>query len=98
MRSVTLLAGVLGRAGQRGQARRLAAAHYGTVTWETPADVRKYIDNDLEEKVAAAKKAKAVAQEAGILDDKPLRREDFMTDEELLREVTGMPGQPPERL
>ncbi|KAH6615920.1 hypothetical protein B0J18DRAFT_451892 [Chaetomium sp. MPI-SDFR-AT-0129] len=98
LRSITLLAGVLGRAGQRGQARRLAKARDGLLTWQTPSDVQKYIDSDAHEKARAASKAKAAAEEAGVLEEKPLQREDFMTDEELLREITGMPGQPPEKL
>ena len=34
---------MLGRAGQRGQERRLADAAEGKSTWETPQDVRLYI-------------------------------------------------------
>jgi hypothetical protein len=36
---------MLGRAGQRGQERRLANAAEGKSTWETPQDVRLYIES-----------------------------------------------------
>jgi hypothetical protein len=36
---------VLGRAGQRGQQRRLAAAKDGHATWETPHDIKKIISS-----------------------------------------------------
>ncbi|KAI8306891.1 hypothetical protein K4K61_004034 [Colletotrichum sp. SAR11_59] len=42
-RSVAVIAGVLGRAGQQGQKRRLEAANNGTVAWEVPTPVLKYI-------------------------------------------------------
>ncbi|KAI8279734.1 hypothetical protein K4K60_005369 [Colletotrichum sp. SAR11_57] len=42
-RSVAVIAGVLGRAGQQGQKRRLEAANNGTVSWEVPTPVLKYI-------------------------------------------------------
>lgn len=44
LRSVTLLAGVLGRAGHAGQTRRLAEAQQGVSTWETPAEVAKFLE------------------------------------------------------
>jgi len=87
LRSVTLLAGVLGRAGERGQQRRLADAEEGVTTWRTPRDIAHFIDKDAESKASEALEAAKTATAEGILDDKPLTREDFLTDEELLREM-----------
>jgi len=36
LRCVQLIAGVLGRAGESGQSKRMEAAESGKVTWETP--------------------------------------------------------------
>ncbi len=36
MRAIELICGVLGRAGQSGQKKRLEAAKRGVVTWHTP--------------------------------------------------------------
>ncbi|KAK3690277.1 hypothetical protein B0T22DRAFT_377341 [Podospora appendiculata] len=51
LRAVAVIACVLGRAGQRGQARRRAAAEDGVVTWETPADVDAFIAKDIKTKM-----------------------------------------------
>ncbi|KAG7294121.1 hypothetical protein NEMBOFW57_004185 [Staphylotrichum longicolle] len=89
LRSVTLIAGILGRAGQRGQQRRLADANEGIVTWSTPNDVAKFIERD------AAEKARNVAKSAeGPVDEPTLTREDFLTDEELLAELSDGPRPP----
>ncbi|KAL2020321.1 hypothetical protein VTK56DRAFT_8549 [Thermocarpiscus australiensis] len=95
LRSIALIAGVLGRAGERGQQRRLADANEGVVTWTTPRDIAHFIDKEAmakaEEEEEAIKKAKA----DGTLDEKPLQREDFMTDDEFLREMFETPIIPP---
>jgi hypothetical protein len=91
LRSVTLIAGVLGRAGQRGQQRRLADANDGIVTWDTPNDVAKFVDRDSVEK--AQKEAQA-AQATGGMEEQVLSREDFLTDDELLAELTDAPAVP----
>lgn len=43
MRSIALIGGVLGRAGQRGQQRRKEAAEKGEVLWDTPKDLLTYM-------------------------------------------------------
>lgn len=89
LRSVTLIAGILGRAGQRGQQRRLADANEGIVTWSTPNDVAKFIERD------AAEKARNVAKSAeGPVEEPTLTREDFLTDDELLAELADGPRPP----
>ncbi|KAK4160303.1 hypothetical protein QBC43DRAFT_347425 [Cladorrhinum sp. PSN259] len=45
LRSVALIAGVLGRAGERGQQRRLTAAAEGNIAWKTPWPVMRFIDS-----------------------------------------------------
>lgn len=54
---MAVIAGVLGRAGQRGQRRRLKAAETGEVTWQNPTDVGKFITLDAKLKRAEKKKA-----------------------------------------
>lgn len=39
-----MIGGVLGRAGQQGQKRRLADAKNGVVAWEIPQDTSKFMD------------------------------------------------------
>lgn len=43
MRSIALIGGVLGRAGQRGQQRRKEAADKGEISWDTPKDLTTYM-------------------------------------------------------
>lgn len=43
LRSVSVIAGVLGRAGEAGQKRRLADAAHGICTWRNPEDIRTWI-------------------------------------------------------
>ena len=52
-----MIAGVLGRAGQRGQARRHEAASEGSVTWQNPIEIEKFIYRDALEKAEAKNKA-----------------------------------------
>ncbi|KAK3377065.1 ribosomal protein S2, flavodoxin-like domain-containing protein [Lasiosphaeria ovina] len=47
LRAVSLIAAVLGRAGQRGQKRRREAAAEGIVTWETPDEDQRFIDRKI---------------------------------------------------
>lgn len=56
LRSVSVIAGVLGRAGENGQKRRLADAARGIVTWYAPSEVRRFLRSE-------AAKAKNLAQE-----------------------------------
>lgn len=43
LRSVSVIAGVLGRAGEKGQKRRLADAKTGICTWSNPPDIDKWL-------------------------------------------------------
>ncbi|KAF3763017.1 ribosomal protein S2 [Cryphonectria parasitica EP155] len=56
LRSVSVIAGVLGRAGERGQKRRLADANRGVCTWRNPADLVMWMEQN-----EAAMKDKAEA-------------------------------------
>lgn len=92
IRCITLIAAVLGRAGERGQARRLADANEGIVTWETPREVANFIERDAREKAKAAKQAVDEAKASGELSDKPtLTREEFLSDDQLLAEMLEAP-------
>ncbi|KAB5575381.1 ribosomal protein S2 [Coniochaeta sp. 2T2.1] len=44
LRTATVIAGVLGKAGQRGQARRLKDAALGEVTWRNPVEISKFLE------------------------------------------------------
>lgn len=46
LRSVSVISGVLGRAGERGQQRRAAASAKGQVPWETPVELNKHIADE----------------------------------------------------
>ncbi|KAK3319766.1 hypothetical protein B0T19DRAFT_388561 [Cercophora scortea] len=71
LRAMAVIACVLGRAGQRGQARRRAAAEEGVVTWETPADVDAFIEKDIQAKTEAMEKnAEEDGAEGGAKADK----------------------------
>jgi hypothetical protein len=94
LRSVTLLAGVLGRAGERGQQRRLADANDGVCTWQTPLDVRHFIQKDATQKENEKHEARVLAKAAGQLEEKAATREDFLSDDELLRELMDAPIMP----
>ncbi|KAL2163267.1 hypothetical protein VTH06DRAFT_5323 [Thermothelomyces fergusii] len=92
LRSITLIAGVLGRAGERGQRRRLADAEEGITTWRTPRDILHFMDKEAENKAREALAAEQAATAEGALEEKPLTREDVMTDDELLSEMMDMSG------
>ncbi|KAK0721240.1 ribosomal protein S2, flavodoxin-like domain-containing protein [Apiosordaria backusii] len=89
LRSVALIAGVLGRAGERGQQRRLEDAKQGIVKWQTPRDVRGYIDkaNSLAAEEAKAEREKRLAE--GAVDESGLKPADLMTEDEFLAEMFG---------
>jgi hypothetical protein len=53
---VSVIAGVLGRAGERGQERRTADANRGVCTWRNQADIEKWM---LDEKAKKAKEMMA---------------------------------------
>lgn len=54
LRCVSVIAGVLGRAGERGQARRMAEAKKGICTWRNPAEVQKFMEDEIDAKATAA--------------------------------------------
>jgi len=56
-RSVGLIAAVLGRAGQKGQARRRAEAATGHRTWDPKEEVEKFILKDAKQKRQAQEDA-----------------------------------------
>ncbi|CAM1503823.1 Fc.00g014140.m01.CDS01 [Cosmosporella sp. VM-42] len=57
LRSMSVVAGVLGRAGEAGQKRRLADAKKGNATWDNPQDLNRHIQK---ETAAALAERKAV--------------------------------------
>jgi hypothetical protein len=79
---------VLGRAGERGQQRRLADANEGVCTWDNYRDVETFIQREAEAKAMEEVKAGRVE---GVQEKKLLTREDFMTDDELLKEMMDAP-------
>lgn len=62
LRSVSVIAGVLGRAGERGQERRKRAAAQGICTWRNPSDIQKWM---IDEQVKAAKAAREAREVRG---------------------------------
>ncbi|WYZ34076.1 hypothetical protein EsH8_I_000352 [Colletotrichum jinshuiense] len=46
-RSIAVIGGVLGRAGEQGQKRRLADAENGVVAWETPAETQRFMSGEI---------------------------------------------------
>jgi hypothetical protein len=60
LRTATVIASVLGRAGERGQKRRLKDAKLGEVTWHNPTEIQKFLEIQAAIKLAddeAARKA-----------------------------------------
>lgn len=57
LRSVAVIGGVLGRAGERGQKRRLEDAKKGNVAWQTPPMLQTHMQKDIS---AAIKERKEV--------------------------------------
>ncbi|OAR02093.1 hypothetical protein LLEC1_06638 [Akanthomyces lecanii] len=55
LRSAAVIGGVLGRAGQRGQERRLAEAKNGNVTWQTPPPLETQMQRDIKTAVQQRK-------------------------------------------
>jgi hypothetical protein len=60
IRCIQVIAGVLGRAGEEGQRKRLEAARTGTVTWQPPRGLGSpEADQDALKAAAAAKAAQS---------------------------------------
>lgn len=68
LRSVSVIAGVLGRAGERGQARRKADAKKGICTWRNQPDIQKWME-DQKTKAEDAAEAEHRARRAPSLDN-----------------------------
>ncbi|KAI5921962.1 ribosomal protein S2 [Camillea tinctor] len=58
LRCLAVIGSVLGRAGESGKKRRLEDAKQGTVAWETPIEVQKFM---AEERANAAREAERIA-------------------------------------
>ena len=54
-------------------------------------DVRHFIQKDAKQKENEVHEANQLAKAAGELDEKPATREDFLSDDELLRELMDAP-------
>lgn len=57
LRSVSVIAGVLGRAGEAGQKRRMQDAARGLCTWQNSAEIERWIEAAVREEKAAKLKA-----------------------------------------
>lgn len=76
LRSIAVICGVLGRAAQQGQARRLEAAATGIVAWENSTDIAKFLEKEATEAADAAKDEVANDQqiEAELLAAEEIKR------------------------
>lgn len=63
LRSVAVIGGALGRAGQKGRQRRLADAAKGEVTWKTRPEVTEYMQNEVKEVMLRRKQVMGRYQE-----------------------------------
>jgi small subunit ribosomal protein S2 len=70
LRCVEVIAGVLGRAGEAGQKKRLEAAKTGSVTW-TPPDMLGTPNVEQEQTMTAAEIAKRKREEKKAKQQKP---------------------------
>jgi hypothetical protein len=90
LRCVQVIAGVLGRAGESGQAKRLEAAKTGEITWLPPPGLGKPYDEEAKrkeaEEAAARKEAKAKAKAAEFYQGGGVTVE-YWTKEELFEEL-----------
>ncbi|EGZ69470.1 hypothetical protein NEUTE2DRAFT_159933 [Neurospora tetrasperma FGSC 2509] len=83
LRATALISGVLGRAGERGQKRRLEAAQRGVVTWKTPADVQGYFE------LASARAADARRRQAQDNSVEEQKEKDTFLSEDALKAMFG---------
>ncbi|KAI7786142.1 30S ribosomal protein S2 [Diaporthe eres] len=72
LRSVSVIAGVLGRAGERGQARRKADANKGVCTWRNQPDMEKWMEDE-KAKADSAAQAEREAKGAGARSEGGMR-------------------------
>ncbi len=69
----------------------MEAAARGVVTWETPSEVTRFMESEARKRYASMDIKEKTALQKGTLEEKPAKREDFLTDEELMREMTDGP-------
>lgn len=96
LRSVALIASVLGQAGKKGQKRRLADATDGHVTWKTPNDISKFIsgmssrrgeiltsliDKEIIGGLKVPEKAAASPEGLGAVEQEPRDEQDLVAEE-----------------
>ena len=85
LRCIQVIAGVLGRAGEEGQRKRLEAAKTGEVTWQPPPGLGKPLTEEEMTKEAAVSGERAVkpkvADEEEVLES-IRRRQKFRSPEE----------------
>ncbi|KAF4961630.1 hypothetical protein FSARC_10120 [Fusarium sarcochroum] len=84
LRAMAVVGGVLGRAGQRGQQRRLVEAKKGMASWENPPDLVQHMRR--EQKTAIAERKTVMGQmqhnvEGFTEEEQKLLREKFYGDE-----------------
>lgn len=65
LRCIQVIAGVLGRAGEEGQRKRLEAARTGEVTWLPPPGLGKPVTEEEKAKEAAANGERVVKPKVG---------------------------------
>ncbi|KAJ3535590.1 hypothetical protein NM208_g7074 [Fusarium decemcellulare] len=84
LRAMAVVAGVLGRAGQRGQERRLEDAGKGKVAWENPPDIVQHIQRETKAAIAERKSVMGRMQhnvEGFTEEEQKLLREQFSGEE-----------------
>jgi small subunit ribosomal protein S2 len=69
LRCIQVIAGVLGRAGEEGQRKRLEAAKTGEVTWLPPPGLGKPVTEEEGAKEAAASGERIVKPKVTVEDD-----------------------------
>jgi hypothetical protein len=62
LRTSTVIAGVLGRAGQRGKERRIKDAANGEVTWENPMEISVFLNLEKRRKGQEEEAARAASE------------------------------------
>ncbi|KAM5352048.1 hypothetical protein ACJ41O_004771 [Fusarium nematophilum] len=84
LRAMAVVGGVLGRAGQRGQERRLNDATKGTVSWNNPPDITRHMKRETKAAIAERKSVMGQMQhniEGFTEDEQKLLREQFYGEE-----------------
>jgi small subunit ribosomal protein S2 len=85
LRCIQVIAGVLGRAGEKGQQKRLEAAKRGEITWLPPPGLGKPITEEEKAKEATARGERVVKSKVGEDEDglqSIIKRQKFRPTEE----------------